>query len=155
MSAATHSPSNATRENDEAGFCVLENCDRSLFLSATKRPFPAAAADKPFCPFVVCSWRRIKVAAPASGLWAPSGGRILDGGSVLRLNGFVSTADYARVHEPTESSFLEHRCFVPLRDNNPASLMGSRVRPLWYRRDIRLGQETDATGERTLLFPRR
>lgn len=30
--------------------------------------------------------------------------------------------------------------------------MGSRVRPLWYRRDIRLVRETDPTGEHTLFL---
>lgn len=101
ISAVTHSPSNTAPENDEAGFCLLENCNRSHFLLATKRPLPAAAADKPFWPFVVCSWRRIKVAASASGLWGLSGG-ISMADRRLRLNGFVSTLDY--VCEPTDCS---------------------------------------------------
>lgn len=134
MSAAAHSASNPSRENDGAGFRVLEKCDRSLFLSATKRPFPAAAADK--TSLSLCCLFLEEDQRSGYSIFGIRWG-ILDGRLSLRLNGFVSTLDYTGRQNA---------------ENEPVSLMGSRVRPLWYRQDMRLVRETNPTRKHALFF---
>lgn len=69
----------------------MENSDRSLFLSATKRPFPAAATDKTFLS-LCCLFLEEDQRSGCSIFGIHWG--ILDGRLSLRLNGFVSTPDY-------------------------------------------------------------
>lgn len=69
MSATGYSVSNTTWKMTRQ-VCVLESCGHCLFLLPTKRPFPVAARDKPFCPFVFVLGGRSKHRVQHQDLWS-------------------------------------------------------------------------------------